>query len=199
MAAIYAKRTSGEVALLVCVGSKRSNGTDPLSRDFLAPKDLELGINGLVEKARKLDALEEVLDDTAASDRDVIIRLCAGLLSRLRPKHIEKQSLRFGPLRHGRRFSGFVPFLYHDVAFKRFKSPRRLGVNSRLLRRIGPNERGGFCDTGILGVAARRRPAIRDHAAGRQHDFPLKRRAGDRQGAARRSRLPLRFEGFGRS
>jgi hypothetical protein len=83
-----------------------------VSRDLLVPKDLELGINGLVEKARKLDALEEVLNDTAASDRDVITRLCEDLLQPLMPKHIEKQSLRFGPLRHTCRFSGFVPFLY---------------------------------------------------------------------------------------
>ena len=81
MAAIYAKRTSGEVALLVWLGRSRSNGMDRLSRGLLAPKDLELGINGLVEKARKLDALEELFNDTAASDREVIIRLCEDLLA----------------------------------------------------------------------------------------------------------------------
>jgi hypothetical protein len=46
----------------------------------------------------------------------------------------------------------------HDVVFKRCKSPRRLGVDECLFRSEGANERGGFCDTGVFGVAARRCP-----------------------------------------
>jgi hypothetical protein len=53
----------------------RSNGAEPLSLDILALKDLELGINGLIEKAHKLDQLEIILNDVNASDRDVIVRL----------------------------------------------------------------------------------------------------------------------------
>jgi hypothetical protein len=45
-----------------------------LSRDLLALKDLEL-VNGLVEKARKLDRLEATLNDTSEPDRRVIERL----------------------------------------------------------------------------------------------------------------------------
>jgi hypothetical protein len=53
----------------------RDKGADPLSRDLLALKDMEIGINGLVEKARKFDALETILNDTSAPDRWVIERL----------------------------------------------------------------------------------------------------------------------------
>lgn len=54
----------------------RDMGAHPLGIDMLALKDLELGINGLVEKARKLDQLENILNDTASPDRAVIERLC---------------------------------------------------------------------------------------------------------------------------
>jgi hypothetical protein len=42
---------------------------------MLALKDLEVAINGLVEKSRKFDELEEILNDTASPDRAVIERL----------------------------------------------------------------------------------------------------------------------------
>jgi hypothetical protein len=54
----------------------RDKGAEPLSRDLLALKDLELGINGLIEKARKFDQLEAILNDTSEPDRRVIERLC---------------------------------------------------------------------------------------------------------------------------
>jgi hypothetical protein len=54
----------------------RDMGADPLGIDMLALKDLELGINGLVEKARKFDQLEVILNDTSEPDRRVIERLC---------------------------------------------------------------------------------------------------------------------------
>jgi hypothetical protein len=50
-------------------------GADPMSRDILAVKDLELAVNGLVEKSRKLDQLEEILSDVSQSDRRTIERL----------------------------------------------------------------------------------------------------------------------------
>lgn len=53
----------------------RNAGADALSRDMLALADLEQGINGLVEKAAKLDQLEIILNDTNAPDRSVIERL----------------------------------------------------------------------------------------------------------------------------
>jgi hypothetical protein len=53
----------------------RDKGADPLSRDLLALKDLELAINSLVEKSRKLDELETVLNCTDMPDRRVIERL----------------------------------------------------------------------------------------------------------------------------
>jgi hypothetical protein len=53
----------------------RDKGADTLGRDMLALKDLELAINGLVEKSRKYDELEEILNDTASPDRAVIERL----------------------------------------------------------------------------------------------------------------------------
>jgi hypothetical protein len=54
----------------------RDGGADPLGIDMLALKDLELGINGLIEKARKFDQLETILNDTSEPDRRVIERLC---------------------------------------------------------------------------------------------------------------------------
>jgi hypothetical protein len=53
----------------------RDGGADPLGRDMLALKDLELGINRLIEKEQKFDQLEIILNDVHASDRDVIVRL----------------------------------------------------------------------------------------------------------------------------
>jgi|SRR3984885_1465968 len=53
----------------------RDDGAGSLSRDMLALADLENGINRLVEKARKHDELEAILNDTAASDRRTIERL----------------------------------------------------------------------------------------------------------------------------
>jgi hypothetical protein len=86
----------------------------------------------------------------------------------LRSERVEPQSLRFGPLRLAYRFDSFVSFLILDVAFKRRKPPRRLGVDARLLRRIGANERGGFRDTGVFGVGAWRCTAVRHHRSGRR-------------------------------
>jgi hypothetical protein len=56
-------------------GKLRDDGADPLGRDMLALADLENGINRLVEKARKYDELETILNDTSAPDRRVIERL----------------------------------------------------------------------------------------------------------------------------
>jgi hypothetical protein len=71
----YAK-VSGDRDLIRRVWSYlRDMGADPLSRDMLALKDLELAINGLVEKARKLDQLEAIFNDTSDPDRRVIERL----------------------------------------------------------------------------------------------------------------------------
>ncbi len=53
----------------------RDAGADPLGQDMLALKDLELGINRLVEKEQRFDQLEIILNDVDASDRDVIVRL----------------------------------------------------------------------------------------------------------------------------
>jgi hypothetical protein len=53
----------------------RDKRADPLSRDMLALKDLELGINSLIEKAQKLDALEVILNDVGQSDKQTIERM----------------------------------------------------------------------------------------------------------------------------
>jgi hypothetical protein len=50
-------------------------GADPTWRDMLALKDLKVAINALVEKASTYDRLEEILNDTSASDRRVIERV----------------------------------------------------------------------------------------------------------------------------
>ena len=42
---------------------------------MLALKDLELGINSLIEKAQKLDALEVILNDVGQSDKQTIERM----------------------------------------------------------------------------------------------------------------------------
>jgi hypothetical protein len=71
-------------ATAICCGVwiyLRDKGADPLSRDMLALKDLELGINGLVEKARKFDQLEAILNDTNDPDRRVIERLAEAFYS----------------------------------------------------------------------------------------------------------------------
>jgi hypothetical protein len=77
----YAK-VSGDRDLIRRVWSYlRDKGADPLSRDMLALKDLEIGINGLVEKALKLDQLEVILNDTNDPDRRVIERLAEAFYS----------------------------------------------------------------------------------------------------------------------
>jgi hypothetical protein len=77
----YAK-VSGDRNLLRRVWTYlRDKGADPLSRDMLALKDLELGINGLIEKARKLDQLEAILNDTSDPDRRIIERLAEAFYS----------------------------------------------------------------------------------------------------------------------
>jgi hypothetical protein len=49
-------------------------GEDPLGPEMLMLRDVAEGINGIVEKARKFDALETILNDTTSPDRVVIER-----------------------------------------------------------------------------------------------------------------------------
>jgi hypothetical protein len=72
-------KLSGDRALIRTVRQMLRDRLDlnPLSRDMLALADLENGINGVVEKARKLDQLETVLNEVDAPDREVIERIAS--------------------------------------------------------------------------------------------------------------------------
>lgn len=73
----FAKIT-GDRDLLSRLWSKlKEKGSDPLSTDMLAIKDLEIAINQLIDKAAKYDQFELILNDTTISDRITIERLAS--------------------------------------------------------------------------------------------------------------------------
>lgn len=69
-------KTSGDRALIARIWRRlRDGGEDPLSADMLSLKDIERGINSLIEKAAKLDRLEIILNDVNQSERRTIERI----------------------------------------------------------------------------------------------------------------------------
>jgi hypothetical protein len=69
-------KVGGDKALLMRAWTAlRDYGEDPLGAEMLILRDVAEGINSLVEKARKFDALETILNDTSAPGRRVIERL----------------------------------------------------------------------------------------------------------------------------
>lgn len=69
-------KIGGDRALIARVWKRlRDMGIDRYSPDMLMLKDIELAICGLVEKARKLDQLEIVLNDLNETDGQTIARM----------------------------------------------------------------------------------------------------------------------------
>jgi hypothetical protein len=69
-------KVGGDRALIMRAWTAlRDYGEDPLGPQMLMLRDIAEGINSLVEKSRKFDELEEILNDTASPDRAVIERL----------------------------------------------------------------------------------------------------------------------------
>jgi hypothetical protein len=69
-------KTRGDRALIARIWQRLCDaGEDSLSADMLSLKDIERGINSLIEKAAKLDRLEIILNDVNQSERQTIERM----------------------------------------------------------------------------------------------------------------------------